>query len=118
MQLWTILVEEQCNFFGYSFAYSTNEISIYTWNVPFSSLPNLISPCLPRTNLFLLDAKDSSFLVKCQCLLLSYVIWKLLIHMCSIDYVKVRGRPLSPAFGVQNIELSGDFVLEYKREFL
>lgn len=40
-----------------------------------------------------------------------------LFYIC-IDYVKVRGRPLSPAFGVQNIELSGDFVLEYKREFL
>ncbi|XP_060218773.1 F-box protein At4g00755-like isoform X6 [Lycium barbarum] len=38
-----------------------------------------------------------------------------LFYIC-IRHVKVRGKPLSPAFGVQNVEPSGDFVLEYKRE--
>ncbi|CAN4125782.1 unnamed protein product [Withania somnifera] len=37
-----------------------------------------------------------------------------LFYIC-ICHVKVRGRPLSPAFGVQNVEPSGDFVLKYKR---
>ncbi|MCD7461168.1 hypothetical protein HAX54_045420 [Datura stramonium] len=40
-----------------------------------------------------------------------------LFYIC-IRHVKVRGRPLSPAFGVQNIEPSGDFVLKYTRRSL
>ncbi|CAN4111704.1 unnamed protein product [Withania somnifera] len=37
-----------------------------------------------------------------------------LFYIC-IRHVKVRARLLSPAFGVQNVEPSGDFVLKYKR---
>ncbi|KAM3264407.1 F-box protein [Capsicum annuum] len=40
-----------------------------------------------------------------------------LFYIC-IRHVKVRGRPLSPTFGVQNVEPSGDFVLKYRREVL
>lgn len=44
--------------------------------------------------------------------------WSENSSMCSIRHVKVRGRPLSPTFGVQNVEPSGDFVLKYRREVL